>query len=249
MVPAILHNVLPRKVKEWASLQPAPPRRPLLWPYLRSPQVAPWYQRDPIARPGSSLQGQKRTKLQLKLQSPQLSPFVEFRPELGRTLRIPTRLIFPRFSYQHPPTWADTLIGTDRYKALSFFPLSITHDALGKPAFEYYHWKYESESEPLHHPANAQLPQPCTASQGTLCPSGPFIPGQVRKSTPLDIQNVAMPFNILETAIKPRRNVSREGFIDDHYFRSKCFNIEYQGTLSIMQIKRSSWMIAASSRW
>lgn len=38
-----------------------------------------------------------------------------------------------------------------------------------------------------------------------------------------------MPFNILDTECKPKKNVSRESCIDDHYFRSKKFNIEYQG--------------------
>jgi hypothetical protein len=58
-----------------------------------------------------------------------------------------------------------------------------------------------------------------------------------------------MPFNVLDTDCKPRRNVSREGCIDDHYFRSKCFNIEYQGTSPPMQTRRSSSTTAASSRW
>lgn len=38
-----------------------------------------------------------------------------------------------------------------------------------------------------------------------------------------------MPFNILETQRKIKKNVSREGHIDDQYFRSKRFNIEFQG--------------------
>jgi hypothetical protein len=38
-----------------------------------------------------------------------------------------------------------------------------------------------------------------------------------------------MPFNIIDTDRKPKKNVSREAHIDDHYFRSKRFNIEYQG--------------------
>jgi hypothetical protein len=57
-----------------------------------------------------------------------------------------------------------------------------------------------------------------------------------------------MPFNILETERKARKNVGREGAIDDHYFRSKCFNIEYQGKPAAIQTKKSSSTTAASSK-
>lgn len=41
-----------------------------------------------------------------------------------------------------------------------------------------------------------------------------------------------MPFNIIETDLKPKRNVSKESEIDieDISFVSKKFNIEYQGS-------------------
>ena len=45
-------------------------------------------------------------------------------------------------------------------------------------------------------------------------------------------ENVALPFSIVETDWKHKKNVSREGYIDDIYFRSKKFNIEYQGNIN-----------------
>lgn len=69
---------------------------------------------------------------------------------------------------------------------------------------------------------------------------GRNIPGQAQESTSPPIQNLALPYNIIETSSKSKKHIAGRAEMDDFQFRSKSFKIAYHRTPPFNQSNRWS---------